>query len=251
MRAAQPLTEATTETGRRRAAAAVLGRLGVGRKQHAEPRALHRLLAELSEPVGRQLLVYVIAIREPLLAALAADVLYPYFVHHQTPVGLTTEEFRAFNANGLFEVAGAITHTAVAAYARRQHGITYASVTRRALRLLRKGGILASAWMARGRRRCLGYFPILGCPDLACFAYALYVVHAEGDRVRLDQLRAGVFSKLFLLRPIAIDFLLEQAREAGLLQHARPGMVRLCRGSLEEATEALMDRRPDGETIRE
>jgi len=199
------------------------------------------LLVELPEAVGRQLLVYVVALRERLLAAIAEEVLYPYFVCHRVPSVMTAEEFRAINANGLFEVAGGITHAAVAEYARRRWGITDPSVTGRALRVLRKGGIIASAWMSRQGRRCLGYFPIIGCPDLACFTYALYAVHAEEGRVRLDRLRAGVFSRLFLLRPLAIDFLLERARGLGLITNGHSGLAELTYPSLEDAVKALLD----------
>jgi hypothetical protein len=238
--AAAPLTDARTEGARRKAAAAVLSRLGLGRRRQVEARGLHRLLAELAEPAGRQLLAYVVATREPLLGGLVSEVLYPYLLERKTPPGMSTEEFSAANANGLFEVAGAITHSAVAEYARRRWGIEDRSATRRALRALRKGGILGAAWMSRPGGRCYGYFPIIGLPDIACFAYALYAIHGDAGRVRLDRLRAGLFVRLFMLRPIAVDYLLERTRRLRLIVDARSEIARLPYRTLDDAVESIL-----------
>ncbi len=238
--ATAPLTDARTESARRRAGTAIMTRLGLGRRRRVEPGSLHRVLAGLSEPAGRQLLTYVVASTEPMLAALAREVLYPYFVEHRAPEGFAAEEFSAINANGLFEVAGAITHAGVSAYARRCWRIKAPSPTRRALRLLRKGGVLGAAWIARSSRRCLGYFPILGLPDIACFAYALYSMRDEARYVRLDRLRAGLFVRLFLLRPVAVDYLIERAAELGLVNQTESGVADLAFGSLDDATGAIL-----------
>jgi hypothetical protein len=238
--AAAPLTDARTEGARRKAAATVLSRLGLGRRRHVEARGLHRLLAELAELAGRQLLAYVVATREPLLAGLVNEVLYPYLLDRKTPGGMTTEEFSAANANGLFEVAGAITHGAVAEYARRRWDIEDRSATRRALRVLRKGGILGAAWMSRPGGRCYGYFPVIGLPDIACFAYALYAVHGDAGHVRLDRLRAGLFVRLFMLRPIAVDYLLERTHRSRLIVDARSEIARLPYRTLDEAVESIL-----------
>ena len=238
--AAAPLADANTGAARRRAAATVLTRLGIGRRRHAAPTGLHRLLVGVDERASRELLTYIVAAREPMLAGLVTEVLYPYFVERATPRGMTTEEFSAVNANGLFEVAGAITHAAVAEYARRRWRIGDLSATRRALRVLRKGGLFASAWMSRSQGRCLGHFPITGMPAGAVFAYALYAVYGDGDHVRVDRLRAGLFVRLFMLRPIAVDYLLEQAFRHGLLGNARSEIARLTYRSLEEAVEPIL-----------
>jgi hypothetical protein len=234
------LVEANTDSGRRRASAAVMTRLGLGRRRHVEATALHQILAALPEPAGRQLLTYVVATSEPMLAALAGEVLYPHFVERTAPQGFTTEEFSAINANGLFEIAGAVTHAGVSAYARRRWRLNDPSPTRRALRLLRKGGILGATWIARSGRHCLGYFPILGLPDIACFAYALYSMRAESQYVRLDRLRAGLFVRLFLLRPVAVDYLIEQADRLGLVAETESGLATLAFGSLEHAAVAIL-----------
>lgn len=238
--AAAPLTDAGTDSARHRAASTIMTRLGLGRRRHLAPGSLHRILATLSEPAGRQLLTYVVALAEPMLAALAREVLHPYFVEHEVPAGFTAEEFSAINANGLFEVAGAVTHAGVAAYAQRCWRIKDPSATRRALRLLRKGGVLGATWIARSSRRCLGYFPVLGLPDVACFAYALYSMRDEARYVRLDRLRAGLFVRLFLLRPVAVDYLIDRAEELGLVDQTQAGVVELPFASLDEATGAIL-----------
>jgi hypothetical protein len=243
---ALPLVEAHRADSRRRAAASVLTRLGLGRFRHPRATGLHRLLLGLREPAGCQLLTYVVALREPLLAAVATEVLYPYFVNRETPARLSREEFSAANANGLFEVAGAITPAAVAEYVRRRRRVADPSASRRVLRILRKGGLLGAAWMTRSVGRCLGYFPTIGLPDLACFAYALHAVHGDGDHVRLDRVRAGLFVRLFMLRPIAVDFLLERAAETGLIDNARSGIARLTPPSLDEAVAAMLEAHHDG-----
>ncbi|MGQ9731621.1 MAG: hypothetical protein ACUVX8_10160 [Candidatus Zipacnadales bacterium] len=236
-----PLTETRMVSARRRAAAAVLSRLGLGRQHQLVASGLHRLLAELDEDAGRQLLTYVVACREPLLAGVARGVLYPYFVERRVPEGLSVEEFSAANANGLFEIAGALTHAAVAAYAQRQWGITDSSVTGRALRVLRKGGLLAAAWMSRSTGRCLGYFPRLTLPDIACFAYSLYSAPSDTGYLRLDRLRAGLMVRLFMLRPIAVDFLLDESRRLGLIEDDRSEIAKLPFRSLEAALDAILE----------
>lgn len=239
--AAAPLTEAGTDSARQRAGPAIMTRLAFGRRQHVEPTGLHHLLAALPEPAGRQLLTYVVASSEPMLAALASELLYVHFVEHGAPEGFTAEEFSAINANGLFEVTGAVTHAGVSAYARRRWQIKNPSPTRRALRLLRKGGILGATWIARSGHRCLGYFPVLGLPSAACFAYALYSMQEEARYVRLDRLRAGLFVRLFLLRPVAVDYLIERAGRLGLVDQIQAGVVNLPFGSLEDATAAILE----------
>ena len=241
--AAAPLTEAATARGTRRAAAAVMTRLGLGRRRRVRASGLHRLLGSLPEPAGRQLWTYVVAAHEPMLAAVAGEVLYPYFVECQTPKGFAAEEFSVINANGLFEVAGAITHAAVAAYGERRWGIVDPAPTGRALRLLRKGGILGATWLSRPSARCLGYFPMGGLPDLACLGQAMFSMSGHGRHVRLDRLRAGLFVHLFLLRPVAVDFLLEQAMDLGLVDEPRGGVAPLRFGSLDEAAEVIISRR--------
>ncbi len=242
--AAAPLTEGTTAGGTRRAAAAVMTRLGLGRRRRPRPSGLHRLLAALSDHAGRQLWTYVVATREPMLAAVAGEVLYPYFVECQTPRSFAAEEFSTINANGLFEVAGAITHAAVAAHARRRWGIADVAPTGRALRLLRKGGILEATWLRRSNARCLGYFPVGGLPDLGCLAHAMYSAAGHTGHVRLDRLRAGLLVHLFLLRPIAVDFLVEQAIALGLVDEPRRGVAALRFGSFDDAVDTIMSRQP-------
>ncbi|MBM3497425.1 MAG: hypothetical protein FJX74_02035 [Armatimonadetes bacterium] len=240
LEAAAALTEGRTPTARRRAAATVLTRLGVGRRRMARPLGLHRLLVGLDLRAARQLLTYVVALREPMLAGIVDEVLHPYFTERATPRGMTTEEFSAVNANGLFEVAGAITHAAVAEFVRRRYALRDASATRRALRVLGKGGILGSAWMSRASGRCRGHFPVIGLPDIACFAYALHAVYADEGRVRVDRVRAGLFVRLFLLRPIAVDYLLARAHEHGLVRNPRSEIAELPYASLEEAVEPIL-----------
>ena len=46
--AAVPLTEASTDSARRRAGPAIMTRLAFGRRRHVEPTGLHHLLAALS-----------------------------------------------------------------------------------------------------------------------------------------------------------------------------------------------------------
>jgi hypothetical protein len=241
---AAPLTEARADTGRRRAAAAVLTRLGLGRRRRVRAAGLHRLLASLDERASRQLWAYVVASCEPMLAGIAREVLYPYFVQCRPPEGFAAEEFSAINANGLFEVAGAVTHAAVGAFARRRWGISDPAPTGRALRLLRRGGVLEAAWVSRSSARCLGYFPGGGLPDPACLAYAIYSTHGQGGRVRVDRLRAGLFVHLFLLRPIAVDFLLERAIEQGWVGRPEAGVAALTYASLDAAVEALVLAQP-------
>jgi len=218
-------------------------RLGLGRRRWVRPSGLHRLLDSLPERAGRQLWTYVVATHEPMLAAVAREVLYPYFVECRTPKGFAAEEFSSINANGLFEVAGALTRAAAAAYAERRWGIVDPAATGRALRLLRKGGILAATWLSRSSARCLGYFPVGGLPDLACLGYAMFSMSGYAGHVRLDRLRAGLFVHLFLLRPVAVDFLLEQAIDVGLVDGPRGGVAALRFGSLDEAADAILDRR--------
>jgi len=238
--AAAPLAEATTPAGRRRAAATVMTWLGLGRRRRVSPAGLLELLARLPEDSGRRLWTYAVATQEPMLAAVAREVLYPFFVQCGTPKGFGAEEFSAVNANGLFEVAGAITHAAVAAYASRQWGLGDPAPTGRALRVLRKGGVLAATWISRSSARCLGYFPLGGLPDLACLGYAIYSTPGHAGYVRLDRLRAGLLVHLFLLRPIAVDYLLDQAMDAGLVEEPEAGVAALRFGSLEDAVDTII-----------
>ncbi len=238
--AAMPLADAQTDSARRRAATAVMTRLGLGRRRHVTPTGLHTLLSSLPEQSGRQLLTYVVARHEPMVRATAFDVLYPHFVERRTPEGLSAEEFSAANANGLFEDEGAITHAAVATCAKRQWGVTNSSTTRRILRVLRKGGVLGSAWISRSGNRCLGHFPVVRVPDIATFAYAMYAIAADGHYVRLDRLWSGLLVHLFMLRPVVVDYLLEHAEAAGLAESPQAGTAVLPYESLESAAAAIL-----------
>lgn len=238
--AAAPLTDATTDAARRRAAATVLTRLGLGRRRHVTATGLHRLLGSVSEEAGRQLLSYVVAQHEPLLAAVCTEVLYPHFVQREAPAGFTVEEFSAANANGLFDGTGAITHRAVADYARKRWGLSNDSPTRRALRVLRKGGILGCTWVSRSGARRLGHFPVIRIPDIAPFAYALHAMREEGGYVRLDRLRAGLPARLFLMEPVGVDYLLGRAASAGLMAKPRSGTANLPFDTLDAAAAAIL-----------
>jgi hypothetical protein len=235
---------------RRQIAHAVVRRLFGRVRGSIQARPVHRLLLRLGEASRRHLLLYLAAEREPLLGALAHEVLYPYLVLEQPPAGVTVGEFQAANTGQLFAEDRVITHAFVEQYAARRWRIRRPATTRTALRMFRDGALLEATWVEGPKRARLGYFESAYGIAWPVFAYALYQElerEPQGQGWAADRLLNSDFVNLFLIPRVRVQALLTECRERALVQKdpRTSGYLDLCLPDTAAAVEWILTQEVD------
>lgn len=216
-----------------RAARAIVRRLYGRVRGGLESRPVHALLRYLDPVARRHALLHLTAEREPLLTAVAAEVLHPYFVLQGYPGAMSAEEFRAVNTGQLFTEDRLITHAFLQRFAAQRWRLRRPASTRAALRIMRDAAVLDAAWIPGSRRRRLGYFESAHGLDWPVFAYALYRElerEGAGGRWAVDRLLNADFVKLFLTPRVRVQALVGECQRRGLVRRQQP-----VRGHLELA----------------
>jgi hypothetical protein len=167
-----------------------------------------------SRKVRRELLVYQLARVDTLVAGLAEEIFWPFFVGQSLPRGYSEGAFRRANTGTLIDTDRFISTRFCHHYAQRQWRFESRASIGVALRILRDARILDSAYVRVGDRRMLGWIPTFRGISSATFVYTLLAEFGDGlgAGVQLDRVQNSRCARLFLLSPVAVDSLVESAR---------------------------------------
>ncbi|HUT73287.1 MAG TPA: hypothetical protein VM221_00445 [Armatimonadota bacterium] len=182
-----------------------------------------RLAAGLRDPQARTELIYYRTARtDTIIAAIAAEIFYPHFVHGRPPRGFSPVHFRAANTGALFDYDRVITRPFISTYARRAWDFHSEPTLTRALRVLREAGLIEVLPGAPGARRP-SFTVAPHTLRLPTFAFCLYEEFAarRSPALALDQIQNADFARTFILRPVEVTALTEEARRRKLV--ARSG----------------------------
>ena len=163
----------------------------------------------------RELLYWRAARTDGVIAAIAREVFYPYFVLNALPKGYDESSFRMANTATLFSVDRIISRDFAVRYAREAWGFDSERTITLALRIMKQAEILDSISVKLGRRHVLGYFPQPHSLKPEVFAYCLYEEFSPSLGQELnscpspDRIQNGDCSKLFLLNRLQVDSLLK------------------------------------------
>ena len=177
-----------------------------------------RLVKSLkSDAVRRELLYWRIARTDEVVAAIARDIFYPYFVLNTLPKGYDESSFRMANTATLFSVDRIVSRDFAVRYAREAWGFDSARTVTLALRIMRQAEILDSISVKLARRHVLGYFPQPHSLKPEVFAYCMYEEFL-GDHPTPDRIQNGDCSKLFFLNRLQVDSLLKTLAKRKLIE---------------------------------
>lgn len=174
-----------------------------------------------SDSDRRDLLYWRTARTDRLIAAISAEVIYPYFVLQELPAGYDDTTFRLANRQTLLSVDRAITIDLVKDYARRAWGFESTRTITLALRIMRQARILDAASIEAGEHHVTAYFPTPHSMSPDVFAYCVYEEFARVDRslaVSLDRIYNADCVKLFLLTRLQGDSMLRTLEQNGLIE---------------------------------
>lgn len=178
-----------------------------------------------SESSRRDLIYWRAARTDGIIAALAAEVFYPYFVLNVLPKGYDEEAFRMANTATLFADDKVISSDFAVRYAKKNWGFDSARTVTLALRIMKQAWILESVSVTLGRKHVLGYYtqPHLLQPEV--FAYCLYEEFLDhSPTVSLDRIQNGDCVKLFFVNRLHADSMLRKLAGKKLVEFkALPG----------------------------
>ncbi len=170
------------------------------------------------EASKRDLLYWRTARTDGIIASLAAQVFYPYFVLCELPQGYDDSTFRLANTSTLFSVDRIISRDFAITYAREMWGFDSVRTVILALRIMRQAGLLESVLLEVMGRHVLGYYPKPHPMSVEVFAYCLYEeFFDESPTVALDRIYNADCVKCFLLLPYQVDSILKELQERGLV----------------------------------
>lgn len=188
-------------------------------KSHAT--AFIKLVNSLkSESARRDLLYWRAARTDTVIAALAREVFYPYFVLNAVPEGYDESAFQLANTATLFAIDKVISRDFAVEYARRIWDFDSARTITLALRIMKQAEILDTIIVKLGRRHVHGYYPQPHSARAAVFAYCMYEeFSADGSPPSIDRVLNGDCAKLFFLSPLQVESLLKTLEKKKLIQY--------------------------------
>jgi hypothetical protein len=183
-----------------------------------------RLAANIADTQARaELIYYRTAQTDSIIGAIAAEILYPYFIQGRPPKGFSASQFRFANTGALFDYDNVVTRSFVVRYARDAWGFDSEQSVTRALRILREARLIEALPNPPGTARQLSFALAPHTMRLPTFAFCLYEELAGGapPAPPLDRIQGADFARIFIVRPQEVTALAEEARRRKLL--ARSG----------------------------
>jgi len=179
-----------------------------------------RLAANIGDPQAcTELIYYRTAQTDTIVAALAAEIFYPYFVQGRPPKGFSANQFRFANTGALFDYDNVITASFIVSYARRAWGFRSQPTVLRALRILREAGLIEALPSLPGGARQPAFAIAPHTMRLPTFALCLYEEFASrrAPALALDQMQNAHFARMLIVRPVDVTAMAEDARRHKLL----------------------------------
>lgn len=186
------------------------------------------LLCNHSDTQAQRDLVYYAAARaDSLIAAIAADILYPYFIEDRIPAPYSEDEFIMANAGLLLAPEPILTAGFIADYARRAWNFDSPRTVGLALRILRQAGILISAPLLGARGRVAAYTLAPHGLSLSALLWAFYGEFGQAPLApACDQVERSHFARFFVISPSVVRSLLWEAEKAGIAAAWNPSGAR-------------------------
>lgn len=222
-RLAEVLPQASHKT-RRRIADKLIQRLIPVERGKVIVSPFVRIAAGIRDTQARtELIYYRTAQTDTIIAAVAADVFYPYFVDGRPPQGFSAAQFRIANTGALFECDNVITRSFVSAYARKAWGFRSEATVSRALRVLRDAGLIEVLPGEPGGARQIAFALRPHTMRLPTFALCLYEESAArgAPSLALNQIHGADFARMFIVRPVDLTAMAEEARRRRLVVRGR------------------------------
>jgi hypothetical protein len=205
---------------RRRIAAKLVQRLAAGAREPQDRAQFVRLVAGINDTAARRELVYYGVTRaDPLVGAIAGEVLYPALVDRTTPQGARQEDMAPHRAGLLLTVEPVVPLDFLLTYAAdRWHYRSRRSILL-ALRILRQVGI-ARSFRLRGASGAVEAIA-LSPHDLSLAAFIWCFMDEFGRTVpapTVDRVQRSAFARAFIVPPALVDARLEQAEDQRFLR---------------------------------
>ena len=174
-----------------------------------------RLAANLRDAQARNELIYFrTAQTDAIIGAIAAEIFYPYFIQQRPPKGFSTTQFRFENTGALFDYDSVITRSFVLTYARDVWNFRSEATVIRALRILREAGLIEAFPSPPGAASQPAFSLAPHTIRLATFVLCLYeeIAARRSPALALDQVQNARFARIFLVRPVDVTAMAEEAR---------------------------------------
>ena len=189
-------------------------------KSHAAP--FLRLVNGLkSESARRDLLYWRTARTDSLIAAIAGEIFYPYFVLNELPQGYDEASFRMANTAALFSVDRVISLDFAVEYARRMWNFDSARTVTLALRIMRQAGMIDAVNVEIGDHHVLSYYPLPHSMSPEVFAYCMGEEFLDAESlpaIPLDRLYNGDCVRLFFLGRLQANSILKSLEQRCLIE---------------------------------
>jgi hypothetical protein len=201
-----------------------------------------------NDQARRDLLYWRAARTDSIIAAIASEVFYPYFILNSIPSGYDESAFHMANTATLFEIDRVITTDFASDYAKKAWGFNSSRTVTLALRIMKQAQILDCVSVKLGRRHVLGYYPQQHSLRPEVFAYCMCeeFLEAKSDfSLSLDRLHNGECVKLFFLNRLQVDSLLRSLERKRLIKPvALPGgrHIRFSSGKPDSFVDDLLEK---------
>ncbi len=197
------------------------------------------------ERARTELIYYRTARTDAVIRGIAAELFYPCFVQARPPKGFSASQFRMANTGALFDYDNVITRSFISAYARKAWGFRSEPTLTRALRVLREAGLIEVLPGPPGARHpCFAVAP--HAMRLPTFVYCLCEEFAARRcaALALDQIQNADFARTFILRPVDVTALMEQARRRKLVKRSGDAVPRYAPAmDVDALVDALLGRK--------
>ncbi len=229
---------------RERLATKILQRLRAAAGGRDRLASFVRLLARTEDSEARrELVLYGVSVADPIVGAIASEILYPFFVEELPPPGSLPEDASPQRDGLLLTVEPVVTMRFILDYARRRWQYHSARSVRLAMRILHRGGVVLPQRLRASSRSIAGYVLAPHGISFPAFVWCLVAeFHASAPPTEAMVLSAR-FVRNLVVPPSVVHARLNQCEREGFVRTRSGGGRRLLLAySPERTVERLLAR---------
>lgn len=147
-----------------------------------------------------------------IIAAIASEIFYPYFLDAIIPGDYSEHEFNMLNTSALFNIDRVITTNFICEYAASKWNFTSKKSITLALRIMRQAGLIHSVPVRLISKRTTGFYLAQHYINANIFLFCLYEeFQKEGHApiISLNQLQESDAMKVFFINRMQLNTMLE------------------------------------------
>lgn len=176
---------------------------------------------------------------DKIIAAIANEIFYSYFINNSIPGGYSQQQFDMKNTYTLFSLDKVITADFVVEYALSNWNFSSKKSILLALRIMRQANMINSLPIITGFKKNLGYYTIQHYINPKIFAFCLYEEFSANPHrkiISMDQIQESDSVKVFFISRLQLESIIKSLQKDRIIKLTNLHAVRYIEFTHEDAS---------------